>query len=444
MQPVLDSLLPGATMARRIQALAESRTSAAHLALRELCEWPQPRLAGSPGMARAQRWALNWLSQAGFSSPHLESVRVPLWERGELEVEVLPGGARLHAVSLGLSEGTPPEGLVVPLRVISSLDELALPDRPDAPGIRGAAILLKGPFEGYDEESSARMYGASEAARMGAAAFLMPGMRSRTHPATGLVQYVDDAPRIPAISLPSKDVDSLVDLVQTGKAQAIRIRSSAQVKGWGDCANVVVDWPGQSDEFILLGAHLDAWDLGQGAFDNGIGCILAMEAIKLVADLGMPLRRGIRLVLFTGEETGTQGAVAYEALHQAEIYRHAAAVELDFGQGPAGAFAFNFAPGSAVEMDAAHYLSSGLQEAAEALGLGPLKRGFSHPDLFPLLKRGIPVFGLDQPSDDYWQRHHTPLDLVRDIDASHLAHNLAALASLMFTLAGVSSLAPRS
>lgn len=284
-------------MAHRIRALAEGRASAAHLALRELCEGPQPRLAGSQGMARAHRWAMDWLNRAGFPSPRLETVRVPLWARGELKVEVLPGGERLQAISLGLSQGTAPEDLVVPLRVISSLDELALPERPGVSGLGGAAVLLKGPFEAYGEESQARVYGPSEAARSGASAFLMPGMRSRSHPATGVVRYAEDAPRIPAMALTSQDMEALVGQVQAGKAQALRIRSSAQPKGWGDCANVVVDWPGPSEEFILLGAHLDAWDLGQGAFDNGIGCILSMEALKLVADLGLPLRRGIRLVL---------------------------------------------------------------------------------------------------------------------------------------------------
>jgi Zn-dependent M28 family amino/carboxypeptidase len=357
-----------------------------------------------------------------------EPVTVERWVRGEESGELTaPAPQSIKLTALGGSVATPPEGIAAEVVEVASYDELhALGER-----ARGKAVLFNRPmqrtadFKGYGDAVPMRGGGPSEAARAGAVLSLIRsvGTAPGRLPHTGALHYAKDAPRIPAAAISSEDADLIHRLLAGGKTVRVRIKLGAHVDGKVESANVVGEVPGREPgEVVVIGAHLDSWDLGTGAIDDGAGVAIAIEAARLVAALGRP-RRTLRVVLFMNEENGLDGARAYADKNRAQLPRHFAALEADAGAGrPTGALVVGEAGRDRVK--------------ALAAALAPLRADtvttppIGGADLIPLQAAGVPIVGVSQDVSGYFDWHHTAADTADKIDPRDFAEAVAAFAVL--------------
>ncbi|MEZ4238125.1 MAG: M20/M25/M40 family metallo-hydrolase [Myxococcota bacterium] len=374
------------------------------------------RIVGSPELDQAIAWGADELRRQGLVDVHTEPVTLPSWTRGTLSVTVTaPRERAIQGLSLGDSVGTGPEGLDASVVVVSTFDELdALPDEQ----VKGHVVVWDAPFTDYGETVAYRFAGASAASRRGAVASLVrsigPSSLYTAH--TGAQRYDDDVTPIPAVAIPLEDAAWLHRLQDQGKTARIRIASTASPAGDVQSANVVGDVRGRSlpDEVVVLGCHIDSWDVGEGAQDDGAGCVQAIGAAALIAKQPVPPRRTVRVVLYTGEESGGHGGDAYAEAHAGEP--HFAAIESDTGSGrPLGFHVDVRPPGDAEhesEPDPARIAKAvaAVQPAARALavvGATVLEQGYAGTDIHPLIDRGVPGFGLTHDTTGYWPIHHT-------------------------------------
>jgi carboxypeptidase Q len=403
----------------------------------ELVNTAGARPAGSPGDAKATLWARERLASLGFENVRVEPVTVQRWERGANTARVvLPAAEELVTTALGGSVATPAGGLEAPVLRVTSLDEVrALP----AEGAAGKIVFIDERMaatrdaSGYGKAVAKRGAGASEAARKGAVALLIrsAGTSTRRVAHTGAMRYQDDAPRIPAASLSNVDADRLAELVAAGGPVTVHLELATQKLPDGTSANVLGEIRGREkpEEIVLLGCHLDSWDLGQGAQDDGAGCAIVMASAKLVADLPVRPRRTLRVVLYANEEFGLAGARAYAEAHAGELDRHVAAFEADLGAGKVWSFTTGVPED---RLPAVREIASWLAPLGIELG-GNDGRGGA--DLSPLRPAGVPLFGLWQDATRYFDVHHTADDTLEFLDAEGLAQNVAAHTLLAWGLA---------
>ncbi|HZR10750.1 MAG TPA: M28 family peptidase, partial [Myxococcales bacterium] len=304
----------------------------AYSRLEELTDTIGPRLSGSAGAEAAVRWALKKFQQDGLAA-RLEPVKVPHWVRGEESGEVLPApgiaGHPLALTALGNSVGGTVTAEVIEARSLSELGQSA----------RGKIVFFNHSMTtpaGYGQFVELRSHGPSAAARAGAVGMLVRSLATASlrSPHTGMTGYDPEVQKIPAAAVSTEDAELLHRLLQRGAVRA-RLSLGCRMLPDADSANVVAEVRGREkpDEVVLLGAHLDSWDLAQGANDDGAGVAMVMEAGRLIASLPQRPRRTVRIVLFMNEENGLAGGKAYAAAHQAELARHVAALEADSGAG---------------------------------------------------------------------------------------------------------------
>ncbi len=269
-------------------------------------------------MQRARAWAQAALREAGCDTVWEEPVTVPRWERGHEWARLTsPYEADLPMLGLGRSAGTPPEGIEAEVLTVRSFEELTA----RAAEVPGKIVLFAPPWEGYGPNVKYRSQGASEAAKLGAVACLIrPAGFGANTPHTGVMRYENGVPHIPAASLTPEDAGRLRRLCERGKAPRVRLMMEARRLEDGPCANVFGELRGREkpEEIVLIAAHLDAWDVGGGAHDDGAGCVMMVAALKLLHDLGLQPRRTVRVGLFTAEEFGGQGGDAYLEAHREE------------------------------------------------------------------------------------------------------------------------------
>ncbi len=400
------------------------------------------RMAGSSGADRAVEWALREMRSIGLKNVHKERVKVSRWLRGAESVEVVAPVARpLHAVALGGSVGTPAGGISGDIIEVASFEEL----KAAGAKVQGKIVLFNKPmtstrgFEGYGSAVGLRGHGAVEAARLGAAAALIRSVGTATYrlPHTGATVYDNKVPSIPFAAIAAEDADLLHRLAQSG-AVKVKLRLDVGYKGEVESANVVGELPGRdkADEIVLVGAHLDSWDLGEGAIDDGAGVAIALESVRLLSTLGLPPRRTIRVVLFMNEENGLDGAHAYAEAHKAELAKHVAAMEADAGAGRPLGCAVAGAAASVQMMKKLNAPLAGLHldevTATDEAGA----------DLRPLQVAGVPVLGLDQDMSSYFDWHHTAADTLDKIDATDLSLNVIAFAWITHALADAAERLP--
>jgi Zn-dependent M28 family amino/carboxypeptidase len=423
---------PMAETARQLAAAATAETAARQAAelVRSLTVVAGPRLAGSPGDARAVAWAEAKLRELGFENVRAEPVTVPHWERGIERAEIVaPHAQPLHVTALGGSVATPPEGLVAPVLRVGSLDELiALPDG----AASGRIVFIDRPMErardgsGYGPVVAGRGRGAAEGARKGAVAVLIRSAATGTHrfPHTGGMRYDDTVAKIPAGALAVPDADLLAAQLELGGPVTLRLTLETRTLPDAPSANVIGEIRGreQPDEIVLLGAHLDSWDLGTGALDDGAGVAIVISAARRIAALPERPRRTIRVVLFANEEFGLSGGRAYAADHAAELDRHVLATEADFGDGKVWRFSSAVAPEALPRMErlAALLAPLGIEHAGNTANGGA--------DLSPLAAGRVPLADLFQDGSTYFDYHHTADDTFDKIDPESLAQNVAAYA----------------
>ena len=396
----------------------------AYRTLAELCDTVGPRLVGSPAMQRAAAWAERTMVAAGCDSVWTEPVTVPHWTRGrEWARCTAPVEFDLTMTGLGLSDGTPAEGVEAELLVVRDFDELEA----RAAEAAGRIVLFNPEWEGYGSTVQYRSRGASRAARHGAVAVLIRSVTpsSLATPHTGMMHYEDDAPRIPAAAVTVEDAGRLQRLADAGLQPRVHLMMEARNRGETVCHNVVGEihgsrWP---EQIVLLAGHLDSWDVGTGAHDDGAGCVQALAAARrLLADGARP-ERTVRVVFYTAEEIGGHGGRAYRDAHADELDRHVAAIESDSGA---------FAPaGFSVQGDSL-VVAAVAELAVPLAGLGAAKvaAGWSGVDIRPICDEGVPGIGHRVDGSLYFDYHHSPADTFDKVDAADLARNVAALAGL--------------
>jgi len=426
-----------AEAAARIRAGAIA-TNGAWTKLAWLTDRIGPRLSGSPGAEAAVAWALDTLRRDGMANVHGEPLMVPRWVRGEESVAIVAPVARpVVATALGMSVPTPPDGITAEVVETDSFEALAaLGDR-----VRGTIVLFNKATPahidgaGYGANGALRARGPSEAARLGAVAVLVRSLgtlRARL-PHTGALHYLDGVPAIPAAAIAEEDAERIHRLLAAGDTVRVRLVLGCRTLPDVQSANVVADLPGRErpDEIVVVGGHLDSWDLGDGAVDDGAGVVAAMETLRLLKLLGLTPRRTIRAVLYMNEENGSRGGRAYAEAHRDDLDRHIAAIESDSGAGRPLGFRVLAGPGGAdaVRALAAHLAAAG-STAAEAIASES-----AGVDIDPLRAGGVPLLGLRQDQTHYFDWHHSMADTLDKIDPRDLAENVAALAFMTYALA---------
>ena len=390
-----------------------------------LCDRIGPRIAGSPPFQQAVRWAEAIFREDGHEAVRSEPVKVHLWVRGhERAVMTVPVERELPMLGLGESVGTP--GIEAPVVVVRTLEEVG-------PQVKGKIVLFApglppGASAGalYSIFSNLRTHGPSRAAAAGAVAALVRSVPpvSLATPHTGTLEYDPDKPRIPAAALDAEHADWIARLARRGVEVRVRLEMGALDGGLVDTANVVAEIRGaeKPEEIVLIGAHLDSWDVGQGAQDDGVGVIHVIEAMRLIRGLGVRPARTIRGVLFANEEHGLEGGKAYALAHKGE--RHLAAVETDLGSGKPERWNVSGSP---------HELAWFLT-AAKPVGL-PVELGWCGADISPLKDQGVPTMTLVGDVERYFEVHHSEADTLDKVEAQELQEGLAVVAGIAWQLA---------
>lgn len=397
--------------------------------LERLCDEVGSRLPGSPGMAGAVAFSVETLREAGFDRVWAEPVTVPRWVRGrESAVMTAPASQELRMVGLGGSVGTPPEGIEAEVLAVSGSAELEA----RAAEARGKIVLFNPPWEGYGSVVKYRGAGAVEAARVGAVAALVRSATGNSlgTPHTGVMHYEKGVPRIPAAALTVEDAGRIHRLARRGVPVRVRLTMEARTEGTVEDANVIADLTGRErpEEIVLLGCHLDSWDGGTGAHDDGAGCAIVAGAAALLGRLDLRPRRTVRVVLFAAEELGGLGGDAYLAAHREEVPRHVAALESDSGGFTPDGFSVRATPDVIARLGA-------MTRPLEGIGAHRVRAGWAGVDIDPLVEQGVPGIAHRTASGPYFDLHHSPADTFDKVDPGDLAANVAAVAALAWAIA---------
>jgi carboxypeptidase Q len=406
--------------------------------LAELTDTFGPRLSGSENLVRSVRWAAEAMKQDGLENVRTERVMVPNWVRGHERAEIIhPQQSSIEILGLGGTVGTPPGGVEGDILVVTSFDEL----RSRGADARGRIVLFNAPFTSYGDTVAYRTGGARAAALQGGVAVLVRavgpiGLRT-TH--TGAVQYGQGMPPIPAAAIAAEDANRVVRLSGRGQRVRVRLTLSGRFEPDAESANVVGEIRGREkpDEIVLLGGHLDSWDVGTGASDDGVGCIITWEALRLMKKLGIQPRRTVRLVLFTNEENGLRGAAAYAERYGDEAHNHVFALESDSGVFAPASLGFSGSP-------AARAIIRDVGTLLAPIGLSEIGVGGGGADVGPIAQAAnAPTMAYLGEPQKYFQIHHTNADTVERIAADEVSKAAAAVAVMIYIVAEMPERLPR-
>ncbi len=389
------------------------------------------RLSGSKNLEQAIAWALTEMRRDRLDNVRGEKVMVPHWVRGRESLELTsPVTRELMMLGLGNSVGTPPEGISAAAIVVRNFDELEKLGEQ----VRGKIVVYNFPFTNYGAAVQYRHNGASRAARYGAVAALVRSVTavSLQTPHTGAMAYAEAQPKIPTAAITIESAELLQRLHDRGDRPVLRLKMEAQFLPEAESANVIAELRGSEkpDEVVVVSGHFDSWDVGQGAHDDGGGCIIAWEAVRLLKELGLRPRRTIRVVLYTNEENGLRGGTAYRDAHRSELSKHILAIESDSGTyQPAGfGLAATATPQARANMQEIAKLLSGIRADRIAANGGGA-------DIGPIMREGVLGASLDVDSTHYFDIHHTPADTLDKIDPQDLALCVATMAVMAYTVA---------
>jgi len=396
-----------------------------------------PRSAGSRGDKAAVEWGLRTLRQLGFANVRAEAVTVPHWERGRAEGEIVaPFPQSVVLAALGGSVGTAEEGIEAEVAMFESQAALA---GAAADSLAGKIVFINGKMirardgAGYGPTVEQRSLGAIEAAKRGALAVLIRSVGTDLNrtPHTGAMRYDDGVRKIPAAALSIPDANLLEAEIGSGKPVRFRLRMNARTLPDEPSANVIGEVPGRgpAGEIVLLGCHLDSWDLGTGAIDDGAGCGIAIETGRRLLALTERPRRTVRIVLFANEEFGLSGAKAYAESHKEELARHVLTGEADLGSGKVyrltTAVAAEALPAIGDIAQLLLPLGVELGENADAGGA----------DISPMRKELVPAFSLAHDATTYFDFHHTANDTLDKVDRGGLDQSVAAYLTVVYAAA---------
>jgi carboxypeptidase Q len=448
---------PGAWTPEQLTVMAKLRDAAmddpyALTELRHLTDNIGPRIAGSPQAQAAVEYVAGEMRALG-ADVHLEKTMVPHWVRGE-ETGALtawPGQApgttqKIVLTALGGSVATAADGLNAEVVVANDFDEL---HRIPPEQIKGKILLLNKRFDkrlaaqgnglgAYVQGVLYRGAGPSVAASFGAAAVLVRSVGGADYrlPHTGMTEYAPGQPKIPAAAVTAEDADLLENLARQGKVR-MRLTLTPQNLPPVESANVIADWKGSEhpEQVVIVSGHLDSWDLGTGAIDDGAGIVVSMQAIQLLKKLGIHPKRTVRFIAWMDEEQGGEGAQTYATEHAGDLANHVGALESDLGADHPDGLTFAGKP------ELGEWLRP-VAHVLEPIGASTLTGGEEAGEDIGFLK-GVPGFTPTQDSRFYFNYHHTAADTFDKIDPLHLNENAAVMTVVAYALADASGPAPR-
>ncbi len=398
-----------------------------------------PRLAGSEAEKRAREWALKLGDELDFDQVSLEEFTMPFWDRGALHISLqAPYQQDLYGIALG-GAGASKRNINAEVQYFRNLRELKQASEGELKGkiafVDGDIMVKSQTGGGYSLANQRRRVGWQYAEQAGASALVVRSVGSDSHrfPHTGMMSKKDDSwSRIPVVAISNPDADHLRRLHRLGKTLKMSLHSESKWKGEVSSGNIIFDLIGRErpEEIVLIGAHLDSWDLGTGAVDDGAGVGIVSAAAALIATLPKRPKRTIRVVLFGAEEVGLLGAWDYAKKHADTLGNHVVATESDFGAQTIWRLSSNVNP-------AANGL---IDEIAHLLAPIGIVRGGSEvpgggPDILPLERQKVPTVRLQQNGMDYFDLHHTPDDTLDKINPKELAQNVAAYAAMVYLIA---------
>lgn len=413
-------------IASRIIA-ATMKDSLAFERLAELCDTFGPRFSGSENLERAIDWCLAKMKTDGFDAVRTEPVMVPRWVRGKESCQLLsPRVHNIAVLGLGGSVSTPKQGITAEVLVVKDFDELEM----RASDAKGKIVLFNTPFTQYGQTVRVRVLGAQRAAQVGAVASLIRsvGPFSLYSPHTGGMAYVDSIPKIPHAAISLEDAEMLARMQKRGQKIVVKLVLESQQLPDSPSRNVIAELRGSEkpDEVVVFGGHIDSWDVGQGAMDDGGGCVAAWHALKVICKLGLRPRRTLRVVFWTNEENGFRGATAYAEAHQTE--KHVLAIESDAGVFKPTGFGFTGRDSVLKIIQAISHLLIPLEAHHITLGGGGA-------DIAPLMQQGVPGLGLQVEGSRYFWYHHTHADTIDKLNPEELNRCAAAMAIMAFVAA---------
>ncbi len=399
--------------------------------LAELTDTHGQRISGSDNLTRAITWAVDAMKRDGLENVHTERVMVPRWVRGQESIEMIePPHHVLPMLGLGGSVATPPGGIEAEVIVVASGGELAKRSRE----AKGKIVLFNVPYTNYGETVAYRSGGARMAAQHGAVASLVRsvgpmGLRT-AH--TGGMNYGDEPiTKIPTAAITAEDSNRIQRLVNRGVRVRLRLKMEAHFEPDVESFNVVGEIRGSEkpEEIVLVGGHFDSWDVGTGASDDGVGCVVTWEAARLMKKLNIRPKRTVRVVLFTNEENGLRGGNGYRDAHAKDAAHHVFALESDSGVFAPARLGFS---GSA----AARRLIADIGTLFAPMGMQQITPGGGGADIGPISALGkVPMMAYSGDSTKYFTIHHTSADTVDRIEPRDVSRAAAAITAMVYVVA---------
>lgn len=427
---------------------AALRDSAAYRRIALLVDRFGHRMSGSRSLEDAIDWIVAEMRRDGLENVHTEPVKVTHWVRGEESAMLVsPRTMRLRMLGLGRSVGTAARGLTAPVLVVRNFAEL----RARAAEARGKIVLYNHrfdptvhPFVGYGEAVQYRAYGVDSAAALGAVGVLIRSVtpHSLQSPHTGGLSYADSVrkvPRIPGAALTVEDAEMLQRMHDRGERIVVTLKMGAKTLPQALSRNVIAEVRGSQrpDEVVVLGGHIDSWDVGQGAMDDAGGSVAAWEALRLIRQSGVRPKRTIRVVLWTNEEIGLGGAFAYRDAHTAQLGAHVLAMESDNGVfKPRGLLFSGSEQGLAMMRQ--------LSKLVASIGVDSVEASGPDADVWPLNEKGVPTLAINTDPSRYFWYHHTEADTIDKLDPREVGLCVAVMAVMVNAIANIDERLPRA
>lgn len=395
-----------------------------------LCYRIGNRLSGSVGLEKAVAWSVEQMKSVGLTNVRVIPTKVPHWVRGTESARMLtPLDKPLHMLGLGGSIATPPGGITADVVTVSDFTEL---DKLGRDKIQGKIVLYNEEYRGYGPTVTYRTNGASRAAALGAVAALVRSVTplAMQTPHTGAMLYDENQPKIPTAAVSPEEAMMMARLVADGVPVKVRLEMSAHMEPDVDSGDVIGEIRGRElpGEVVVMGGHLDSWDVGQGAQDDGASIMACLQAVALMKKLGLEPRRTIRVAFWVNEENGGRGGQAYREFVGDQIRKHVAAIEMDGGaEAPVGF-------GAAVDQNSQDMLKQ-IAKLLERIGAAEISDAGGGSDIAPLMRDGVPGLAERTVGTHYFDWHHTETDTLDKVNPEEFRKNVAALAVMGYALA---------